>query len=155
MASLKKERIHPYISGSLEQRLNDYVEKNKRSGATISTVCEAALQQYLDDNFDIAIILRRLDRHQNAIGRIKRDQDILLETFAVWMKMWLAQMPVIPDTEKNAARATAAARWEEITTFVAKRLNDGTTFVDDIVRDKPVSHEELAKHLEDEENAHD
>jgi hypothetical protein len=45
------------------------------------------------------------------LERTQRDLELLSEAFAVWVKLWFAHTPTIPDEGKPAARMTAENRY--------------------------------------------
>jgi hypothetical protein len=74
-------------------------------------VFEEAVQQYVDGVGDLALVLRRLDRLGRAGARLHRDVELLSEAFAVFVRLWFAHTPTIPDDGKAAARSTAESRY--------------------------------------------
>jgi hypothetical protein len=125
-------RIQPYILAELGERVDDVCASR---GVTESAIVEAALRQYLDGTSDKTLLLRRLDRLGRAVERDHRDLEILTETFAVFMRLWFAHTPTIPEDAKQAARMTAEARYRQFVKHVAEQFSGGRRFLDDLPRE--------------------
>ncbi len=136
----QQKRIHPYISHDLQKRLKNFC---KAKSASESSVVEAAIKEYLDDNNDTTLLFRRLDRHGRALDRLSRDVDVMSEAFAVFVQMWFAHTPTVSDSEKDAAKAQAWRRYQQFTEFVAGQLSKGHRFIDDLAEDVFTDDEEL------------
>jgi hypothetical protein len=120
------------------------------SGVTESAVVEAALRQYLDGTSDKTLLLRRLDRLGRAVERDHRDLEILTETFAVFIRLWFAHTPSIPEDGKNAARMTAETRYRQFVKHVAEQYSGGRRFLDDLPHDDVLSDADLGETREEE-----
>jgi hypothetical protein len=51
--------------------------------------------------------MRRLDRLGRALERTQRDEELQTEAFAVFVKIWFAYIPTIPQDSRKAALASA------------------------------------------------
>ena len=122
-------RLVPYVPAELGERV---VAACASSGVTESAVVEAALRQYLDGTSDRTLLLRRLDRLGRAVERDHRDLELLTETFAVYMRLWFAHTPSIPEDGKHAARMTAESRYRQFVQHVAEQFSGGRRFLDDL-----------------------
>ena len=103
-------------------RLNVFLErthaKSLDSLATMkrvskSSLVAAALASYLSpDGADRreATTARRLDKVDRNLERLERDQTILIETIALFVRHHFAITPPIPDAHHEAARALGE-RW--------------------------------------------
>jgi len=125
-------RLLPYVPAELGERL---VQVCASSGVTESAVVEAALRQYLDGTSDRTLLFRRLDRLGRAVERDHRDLELLTETFAVFMRLWFAHTPSIPEDGKHAARMTAESRYRQFVQHVAEHFSGGRRFLDDLPRE--------------------
>jgi len=129
---MKRKNIHPYLSPELMKSFKSYCNKNNVSQ---SSVVEAALQEYLDDNSDIRLLLRRLDRQSRHLDRIKRDVTVLSEAFGVFVQLWFAHTPRIGDTEKKSAEKEAWSRYSQFVDYVSNQITGGHRFINDLVQD--------------------
>src|SRR5262245_41920485 len=96
-------RLQSYMDASMAQRL----EAVCAQGLTEGAVVYAALGKYLDGTGDAALVMRRLDRLGRAVDRLQRDVELLSETLATFIQLWLVHTPQIPD-EANASARTSA-----------------------------------------------
>lgn len=134
---MNKESLQAYVAREVKLRLKDYVGRGR--GRTLSSVIEAALIAYFDDATDSETLYRRLDRQTRLMGKITRDQELLNEAFAVFVKLWFAHTPRIPETERDAAQRVAAQRFEQYVAHVAHEFAGGHRFIDDLATDLPVT----------------
>ena len=113
-----------FLTKELSERLEALASK---PGATKSAILVDALTAWLtrraaselEDKFSA-----RLDRMTNAIGRIERDGQVLLETLALFVLIELTVNAPLPKGD-DAARAVGRARFEEFVTRVGERLASG------------------------------
>ncbi len=124
-----RARIYPRVASELAHRLARHATA---SGVTETAIVEAALEQYLDRTSDMALVLDRLDRTGRACGRLQRDLVFLSEAFAVFVKIWFAHTPSIPEDGRQAARATAEARYRKWLDHVVEQFSGGRRFIDDL-----------------------
>jgi len=125
-------RLLPYVEGVLAERLAQFCAA---SDVTVSAAVVAALRQYLDGTSDAMLVLRRLDRLGRAMARNQRDVELLSEAFAVFVRVWFAHTPSIPEDGKKSARASAESRYRQFVEHVAEQFSGGRRFVDDLPRE--------------------
>lgn len=130
---VKRTQIHPRLPADLGKRLRAFASGK---GASQGSVIQAALTKYLDDANDGTLIMRRLDRLSRGVARAHRDVRVVAEAFAVFVQVWLAHTPRIPDAEKTKAERVALARFAQFTEHVAARIASGRSVVADLVRDE-------------------
>ena len=85
----------------------------------------ASVSQYLDGASDISLLLRRLDRLGRALERIHQDLELLCESFAVFVRLWFAHTPNIPEDGRRAARASAESRYKQFVEHVSEQYSGG------------------------------
>jgi hypothetical protein len=127
-----RQRIQPYLSRALVQRFGAHCAA---IGATESAVAEAAIAQYLDGTSDHTVLMRRMDRLSRSATRTQRDLDVLAEAFGVFVQVWFAHTPNIPDDNKDAARRESARRYQQFVDHVATRLGHGRQFLQELAKD--------------------
>lgn len=135
-----RQNIHPYLSDKTFKRFKKYC---KASNATESSVAEEAIQRFLDDRYDVSLLLRRLDRQGRAMGRFNRDLGFLGQAFSVFVQIWFAHTPTIGADEKGAANAMAQKRYSDFLDYVARSLSSGDNFFDLLPNDVVADSEEL------------
>lgn len=130
-----KARLCVYLSDSVDQRL---AIAAKRPGASKSAITDAALAAFLsperDDQRDAAII-RRLDRISRQIDRLERDQTIVSESLALFVRYYLTVTPPLPGADQDAARALGKERFEFFVTQLGRRLAGGKNMIRDVLEE--------------------
>jgi hypothetical protein len=116
-------------------------------GSTVSGVIEAAVDAHLGDEHDWEVLFRRLDRHTRAFTRLQRDLDIMSEAFAVFVQIWFAHTPRLPNSQQAAAQADARQRYDQFAEDVAKQIASGKTFVEDLAA--PIEGTDPQIHVDD------
>jgi hypothetical protein len=134
-------RLQPYVDGELGRRLDQFCAA---TDVTESAVVAAAIRQYLDGTSDATLVLRRLDRLGRALARNQRDVELLSEAFAVFVRLWFAHTPNIPEESKGSARASAESRYRRFTEHVAEQFSGGRRFLDDLPHESIGEDGELA-----------
>ena len=122
-------RLQPYVDVEVSKRLDRFCAA---TDSTVSAVVLAAVRQYLDGTSDATLVLRRLDRLGRAVARSQRDLEFLSEAFAVFLRVWFAHTPNIPEDSKKAARANAEGRYKQFVEHVAEQFSGGHRFLDDL-----------------------
>jgi len=145
-------RLLPYVQVEVAERLDKFCAA---SNATESAVVGAAIRQYIAGTSDAALLLRRLDRLGRALTRSQRDLELLSEAFAVFMRLWFAHMPSIPEEEKKAARSTAESRYRQFVEHVAEQFSGGRRFLDDLPRELIANDAEIDAIVDNVTSPHD
>jgi len=134
-------RLLPYVDPALAQRVDQFCAA---ADVTVSAVVAAAIQQYLDGTSDATLVLRRLDRLGRAVARNQRDVELLSEAFAVFVRLWFAHTPAIPEAAKGSVRASAESRYRQFVEHVAEQFSGGRRFLDDLPHEAIGDEGELA-----------
>ncbi len=79
-------------------------------------------------------IAKRLDRLSRQAERIERDQNIAIETLALFIRYYLTVSTPIPEAHQDAARAQGKARFEQFTEQLGRHLR-GRSLVRDVVEE--------------------
>ena len=103
-----------------------------------SAVIAAALASYLSpdglDRREVAT-LKRLDRFAQQLERVERDQAILIETLALFVRHQLSVTTPIPEAQQEAARAQGRVRFEGFIEQLARHLQRGHSLVRDVFQE--------------------
>jgi hypothetical protein len=142
MSGKKRKNIHPYLSDSLMNRFKKYCST---TGSTESSVVEEALQRFFDDRYDTALLLRRLDRQGRSVTRLARDLDFFAQAFSIFVQIWFAYTPKIPEDAKGPANQLAQKRFADYIDYVARSMASGDKFFDLIPRDEIADETELSE----------
>ena len=103
-----------------------------------SAIVEAAVASFLSgDTSDRleAAMSRRLDKLGRQIDTLDEDLAVLGETVSLFIRIWLASTPPLPESAQAAARAKGAERFEVFMQMLGKRLASGDGFLKELSRD--------------------
>jgi len=120
-----KPRHHLYLDDALTADLDRLARK---PGASKSAIVTDALRAYLarGATSEVDAVLKvRLDRFSRALGRVERNQEILLETLALYVRWQLTVTAPLPESEQAAARAAGEARFQSFIDQLSRRLAAG------------------------------
>ena len=120
-----KPRHHLYLDDFLTEELDRLASK---PGSSKSGIVADALQAYLARGATRevdAVLKARLDRFARIVARIERNQDVLLETLALYVRWQLTVTAPLPDSEQAAARAAGEARFQSFIDQLSRRLAAG------------------------------
>lgn len=138
-----KPRLCVYLSDPVDQQL---ALAAKRPGASKSAITEAALSAFLlpdKDGKPDPVLVRRLDRMSRQLDRIDRDQTVVSETLALFIRYYLTITPPLPGADQDVARALGKERFEYFVTQLARRLAGGKNLVRDVLEEIPAAENDL------------
>lgn len=130
-----RDRLNLSLPVEMLSRINDLADRKR---LTRSAVVEAAVDSFLSpDHADMqeAALTRRLDRLSRQFARLERDQRITAETLALFVRFWLTITPPIASQEQAAAQAKGRERFEGFVETVGRRVQKGTSFLDEVPQD--------------------
>lgn len=127
-----KPRQNLYIDADLSEQLDRLAKKPGTSkSAIIADALKAHLERRgakeLDDK-----LKPRLDKVTNQLGRIERNQRVLIETIATYIRFHFSILPPLPESEHPAARALAQERFQAFIEQVGRRIAGGRGVADDL-----------------------
>jgi hypothetical protein len=126
-----RNRLNLSLPVELIGRINDIADRKR---VTRSAVVEAAIESFLSPfyaDMQEAALTRRLDRFSRQIARLERDQRVTTETLALFVRFWLTITPPIPAEEQASAQAKGRERFEGLVETLGKRVQKGTSFLDE------------------------
>ena len=88
-----------------------------------------------------------LDRLSRQAERMERDQNIQIETLALFIRYFLTVSTSVPEAHQDAARAQGKARFEQFVEQLGRHLLRGRSLVRDVVEElhpDPVRMEDVA-----------
>jgi hypothetical protein len=127
-----RTRLNAFIEPEHAKRL-EQLAVNK--GVSKSAVIAAALASYLSpDAADQreAVMTKRLDRLSRQFDRLERDQGILIETVALYVRYFLTVSVPVPDGQQDAARAQGRARYAQFIEQLARHIQRGRSLVREV-----------------------
>lgn len=116
-----KHKITTSLEHKLYRRLDAYSAKMNQ---TKTSIVEAAVQQYLDGLGDKDVLFRRIDSLTRRVDKTSFNTQIISEALAVYIEIWLAHTPRIPQDRRRAASAQAKERFEQLLTIVHRKLSN-------------------------------
>jgi hypothetical protein len=136
-----KIRQQLYLAPDVAEKLEALATK---PGASKSAILSDAVQAWLtrrgnhelDERFGL-----RLDRISNQLGRIERDQQILMESLALFVRYQLTINAPLPEPD-TAARAVGRDRFQSFIDQVGRQIAGGSrslerTSTADAAKEKP------------------
>ena len=132
---MSRARLNVFLEREHAKRLE---ELSLMKGVSKSGIIAAALASFLSpDGGDRreAAMARRLDRLSQQYERLERDQTILIETLALFIRHNLAVTAPIPEAHQEAARAQGRLRFEQFIEQLARHLQRGHRLVKDVIEE--------------------
>ncbi len=125
-----KDRHQIWLDAALGAELD---RLGAKPGASKSAIVAAALRAFFERQGSAAVddLLRlRLDRINRSLGRLERNDQVLLESLALFVRYQLTVTAPLPEADK-AAQAVGRERFQRFVDQVGRQLADGrSTFPD-------------------------
>ena len=129
---MSRARLNLFIEHEHAKRLEQLAALK---GLSKSSIIAAALASFLSpDGGDQreAALAKRLDRLSRQFDKLERDQNILIETLALYVRYFLTVSTPVPEAPQEAARAQGRARFEQFVEQLGRRLLRGRSLVKDV-----------------------
>ena len=129
---MSRARLNVFLEREHAKRLDELAVMK---GVSKSAIVAAALASFLSpDAADRreAAVSKRLDRLTHQFERIERDQTILIETVALYVRYYLSASIPVPESQQEAARAQGRARFEQFVDQLARHLQRGSSLIKDV-----------------------
>ena len=146
---MSRARLNIFIEPEHARRL-DQLAVHK--GVSKSAVIAAALASFLSpDGGDQreAALAKRLDRLTRQFERLERDQNVLIETVALYVRYSLPVSIPVPEGQQDAARAQGKARFEQFVEQLGRHLLRGRSLVRDVVEELHPQGHEFGMHMDE------
>jgi len=111
-----------------EENFERLLVMSRRPGMNCSTIVNQAMAAFFMNEHEVkrdAALIRRLDKMMRQSLRLKRNQIITLEAFTLFVRYFLTVIPPVPDSDKKAAQAQGASRFERYLQSLKIVLADG------------------------------
>ncbi|HEX2581795.1 MAG TPA: CopG family transcriptional regulator [Dongiaceae bacterium] len=128
---------HIYLDEQISAQIASLLAK---PGTNKSALFAKAFSEYLsrNRNSEIEPVLKtRLDNSSRALGRIEREQQVLIETLALFIRYMLTVMAPLPASEQAAAKALGQERFNYLFEQVGRRLSQGKSLSGDVLARQP------------------
>lgn len=126
-----------FIQPEHAKRLDELATKK---GISKSSIIAVAIASWLSPDAGEqreAAIAKRLNRLARQYDKLDRDQTILIETLALYVRYFLTVSTPLPEAHQEAAKAQGKARFEQFVEQLGRHLLRGRSLVRDV-------HEEIA-----------
>jgi DNA invertase Pin-like site-specific DNA recombinase len=135
---MSRTRLNLFIEPEHAKRLNELAIKK---GLSKSSIVAAALAAWLSpvsgEQRDTAMA-KRLDRLSRQFEQLERDQNILIETVALYVRYYLTVSTPVPEAHQDAARAQGRLRFSQFIEQLGRRVQKGRRLFDEIRMDGAV-----------------
>lgn len=128
-------RLNLFIQPDHAKRLDELAAKK---GVSKSSIVAAALASWLSPDAGDqreAATAKRLDRLSRQFERLERDQNIQIETLALFVRYFLTVSTPVPEAHQEAAKAQGKARFEQFIEQLGRHLLRGRSLVKDVVEE--------------------
>jgi len=129
---MSRARLNLFIEPEHARRLNELAIKK---GVSKSSIVAAALASWLSptsgEQRDTATA-KRLDRLSRQFERLERDQNILIETVALYVRYYLTVSTPVPEAHQEAARAQGRLRFSQFIEQLGRRVQKGRHLLDEV-----------------------
>jgi hypothetical protein len=110
-------------------------ELSAKKGVSKSSIVAAALASWLSPDAGDqreAAMAKRLDRLSRQFEKLERDQNILIETLALFVRYYLTVSTPLPEAHQEAAKAQGKARFEQFIEQLGRHLLRGRSLVREV-----------------------
>lgn len=132
---MSRARLNLFIEPEHAKRLNELAIKK---GVSKSSLVAAALASWLSpvpgEQRETAMA-KRLDRLSRQFERLERDQNILIETVALYVRYYLTVSTPVPEAHQEAARAQGRLRFSQFIEQLGRRVQKGRRLLDELNTD--------------------
>ena len=129
---MTQARLNLFIQQDHAKRLDELAAKK---GVSKSSIVAAALASWLSPDAGDqreAAIAKRLDRLSRQFERLERDQNILIETLALYVRYYLTVSTPVPEAHQEAAKAQGKARFEQFIEQLGRHVLRGRSLVKEV-----------------------
>lgn len=129
---MSRSRLNLFIEPEHARRLGQLAAMK---GVSKSSIVAAALTSWLSpDSGDQreAAMAKRLDRLSRQFEKLERDQTILIETLALYVRYFLTVSTPVPEAHQEAARAQGKARYTQFVEQLGRHLMRGHSLVKEV-----------------------
>jgi len=126
-----KPRHNLYLDGDLSEQLARLAAK---PGTSKSAIIADALKAFLERRGAEEIDTRlrpRLDKLSTQLNRIERNQRVLIESLALYIRFQFSVLPPLPENDQEAGLALAHERFQAFIEQVGRRVAGGRDVVEE------------------------
>ena len=146
---MSRSRLNLYLQPTHAKRLGELAAMR---GLSKSSIVAAALASFLSpDGADQreAVIARRLEHLTRQLDLLERDQTILIEAVALFIRHYLTVSTPVPPEHQEAVRALGRARFEQFVEQLGRHLHRGHSLARRLTEDLGANGREYARAAEE------
>ncbi|QEE24931.1 CopG family transcriptional regulator [Rhodanobacter glycinis] len=129
---MSRARLNLFIEPEHARRLDQLAAMKNVSKSSIVAVALASwLAPEAGDQREVAIT-KRLDRLSRQFEKLERDQVILIEALALYVRYFLTVSTPVPEAHQEAARAQGRARYTQFIEQLGRHLMRGHSLVETV-----------------------
>jgi len=150
---MTQARLNLFIQHDHAKRLDELAAKK---GVSKSSIVAAALASWLSPDASDqreAATAKRLDRLSRQFERLERDQNILIETLALYVRYYLTVSTPVPEAHQEAAKAQGKARFEQFIEQLGRHVLRGRSLVKEVYEEIQPNATRLAEEAMQEDGA--
>ena len=133
---MSRKRLNIFLEPDHARQLDQLAAlKGLSKSSIVATALSAVLSPDSTERREAALG-QRLDRLTRQFSKLERDQNVLIETLALFVRYYLSVTVGVPESQQEAARAQGRARFEQFIQQLARHLQRGHSLVRDL-------HEEI------------
>ena len=129
---MTRARLNIFLEPAHAKRLDELAAAKDLSKSSIIAAALAAFIAPDAGERREAMIGKRLDRLSHQFERLERDQNILIETVALYVRYYLTVSTPVPEAHQEAVRAQGRARFEQFIEQLGRHLMRGRSLVKDV-----------------------
>jgi hypothetical protein len=139
---MNKTRLNVYIQREHGKRLDELATmKNLSRSSVVAAALAAFLSPEGGERREVATA-KRLDKLTRQFERLERDQTVLIESMALFIRYYLSVTTPIAEEHQDAARAVGRGRFEQFVDQLARHLQRGGSLVRDVCQEiLPTAHD--------------
>ncbi|MCQ4317748.1 CopG family transcriptional regulator [Stutzerimonas zhaodongensis] len=132
---MRRTRLNLFIEPEHARRLDELAIKKAVSKSSLVAAALAAWLGPTSGDQRETAMAKRLDRLSRQYERLERDQNILIETVALYVRYYLTVVTPVPEAHQDAARAQGRLRFSQFVEQLGRRLQKGRRLLDDVQTD--------------------
>ncbi len=132
---MRRTRLNLFIEPEHARRLDELAIKKAVSKSSLVAAALAAWLGPTSGDQRETAMAKRLDRLSRQYERLERDQNILIETVALYVRYYLTVVTPVPAAHQDAARAQGRLRFSQFVEQLGRRLQKGRRLLDDVQTD--------------------
>ena len=117
----KEEKIQ--MSLRLEKSMVRHLKMTARErSATMTSIIEAALEEFFKEKSFDELYLSHLDKVSRRVGKVEKNQQLMLETLTRFASIYFANTPEVPAEKKNQAAQIGQERFSKFKQLISEGM---------------------------------